>query len=143
MALPRPEPGLVISYAYLWSDQARAGLREGRKDRPAVIVVATSDQDGDTVLYVTPITHADPDDPLAVPLIATVKRRLGLDDAPSWIVTHELNRFVWPGHDLRPVSRREPDRFAWGFLPVDVFQQLKSNLKAQARAGRMTSVSRD
>jgi hypothetical protein len=143
VALPTPEPGLVISYAYLWRDQADLGASEGRKDRPAVIVVATRDRDNDTLVYVAPITHSDPRDPLAVALGDKVKRRLGLDAAPSWIVTDELNRFVWPGHDLRPISRREPDRFAWGFLPVDVFARLKLGLKAQAQAGRMSTVRRD
>lgn len=29
MALPTPHPGLVISYAYLWSDEARRGRGGG------------------------------------------------------------------------------------------------------------------
>lgn len=39
-AFPEPQPGLVISYAYLWSDEAERGLVEGREDRPCAIVVA-------------------------------------------------------------------------------------------------------
>lgn len=34
MTLPRPIPGLVISYAYLWMQEALGGAEEGRKDRP-------------------------------------------------------------------------------------------------------------
>lgn len=119
------------------------GASEGRKDRPTVIVLAARDEDHDTVVYVAPITHVDPCDALAVPLSEKVKRRLGMDAAPSWIVTAELNRFVWPGHDLRPISRREPDRFTWGYLPVDVFARVKLNLRAQARVGRVSTVRRD
>jgi hypothetical protein len=35
MPIPNPEPGLVISYAYLWHDEHHAGREEG-KDRPSV-----------------------------------------------------------------------------------------------------------
>jgi len=40
MPLPEPEPGLVISYSYLWHYERAAGVEEGRKDRPCVILVA-------------------------------------------------------------------------------------------------------
>lgn len=40
MPIPNPEPGLVISYAYLWHDEQQAGREEGRKDGPSVIVLA-------------------------------------------------------------------------------------------------------
>ena len=133
MALPEPVPGLVISYSYLWHDQSRAGIEEGRKARPCAIVVATIDEDGDTKVYVAPITHSQPDDPHAVELPSRVKRRLGLDDAPSWIVTIELNRFIWPGYDLHPIARDKPDVFAWGFLPVETFAALKHGIAAHQR----------
>ena len=45
MTLPAPEPGLVISYAYLWHDEYEAGKDEGRKDRPAAIVLTTERKD--------------------------------------------------------------------------------------------------
>src|SRR5689334_4007413 len=37
---PEPEVGLVISYAYLWFEEAERGQVEGRKDRPCAIIVA-------------------------------------------------------------------------------------------------------
>ena len=40
MALPSPEPGLVLNYAYLWHEEHRAGREEGRKDRPSVVICA-------------------------------------------------------------------------------------------------------
>jgi hypothetical protein len=48
MALPEPAPGLVICYSYLWHDERRRGVDEGRKDRPCAIVVARIDEAGDT-----------------------------------------------------------------------------------------------
>jgi hypothetical protein len=143
MSLPTPEPGLVISYSYLWRDQHLAGAREGRKTRPCAIVVATTDADGDTLVYVAPITHAKPNDPHAVALPAAVRRRLGLDDAPSWIVTAELNRFIWPGYDLRPIARDKPDTFAWGFLPVEIFAAVKRCIAAHAKRRRLGLTPRE
>jgi hypothetical protein len=35
ITLPKPEPGLVIRYSYLWHDEHRQGREEGVKDRPA------------------------------------------------------------------------------------------------------------
>ncbi len=132
MPLPAPVPGLVICYAYLWHDEYKAGAEEGRKDRPCAIVVATTDADGDTAVWVAPITHIKPDDPHAVLLPQSVKRRLGLDDRPSWVVTDELNQFIWPGHDLRPIAREKRDTFAWGFLSVETFSAIKRSIAANA-----------
>lgn len=143
MALPEPAPGLVISYSYLWHDQHQAGAEEGRKARPCAIVVVMIDADGDTRVYVAPITHSPPDDPHAVELPLAVKKRLGLDDAPSWIVTSELNRFVWPGYDLRPITRDKPDAFAWGFLPVEIFAALKQGIAAHQQERRLRLTPRE
>ena len=58
MPIPTPEPGLVISYAYLWHHESQAGQEEGRKDRPSVIVLAVERQADDaTLVTVLPITH--------------------------------------------------------------------------------------
>jgi hypothetical protein len=43
---PEPQPGLVISYAYLWSEEAEQGRIEGRKDRPCAIVVGVETPSG-------------------------------------------------------------------------------------------------
>src|SRR5215469_9574837 len=68
MSIPNPEPGLVISYAYLWHDEHRAGLEEGQKDRPSVIVLAVERKaDGATLVTVSPITHTAPRDPAKRP----------------------------------------------------------------------------
>ena len=71
-----------------------------------------------------------------------VKRRLGLDDARSWIVVSEINRFVWPGPDLRPVSAAEPDRFSYGFLPPGLFERVIERFRATAAARRLRAVRR-
>jgi hypothetical protein len=143
VTLPIPEPGLVISYGYLWRSEYEQGQEEGTKDRPCAIVLMTHDEEGDTTVTVVPVTHVPPtniDDAVEIPI--STKRRLGLDDAPSWIVVTEINRFIWPGPDLRPVSRSEPDRFEYGPLPPGLFRQVKERLAACAASRRLKAVPR-
>ena len=64
MPIPNPEPGLLISYAYLWHHEHQAGREEGQKDRPSVIVLAVErEAHGATIVTVLPITHSGPMDP--------------------------------------------------------------------------------
>ena len=140
MPLPDPQPGLVIGYAYLWRRERLAGQEEGLKDRPCAIVLARRQVDGDTVVLVAPITHSLPTAPdLAVELPAATKRRLCLDDRRSWVMVGELNRFIWPGPDLRPMARSEAGRFDYGFLPPKLFRQITAAM-AQLRDARRLSV---
>jgi hypothetical protein len=61
LAIPTPEPGLVLNYAYLWHDEFRNGREEGRKNRPTVIVLcSTQAEDQSTIVTVLPITYAAP-----------------------------------------------------------------------------------
>jgi hypothetical protein len=124
MPIPNPEPGLVISYSYLWHHEHRAGREEGQKDRPSVIVLAVErEADGAITVTVLPITHSPPTDPAsAVEIPLPVKRHLGLDDERSWVVIAEGNEFLWPGYDLR--RRPQSDRYDYGFLPPRFFNQV-------------------
>ena len=98
-----PQPGNIIRYAYLWTDEHQAGRDEGRKDRPAlVLALAVRTDAGGTRVLVLAVTHTPPRDKLdAVAFPDAEKRRLGLDDVLAWIVVNEGNAFVWPGPDLR------------------------------------------
>ena len=143
MPLPRPAPGLVIAYAYLWRHERRRGREEGVKSRPCAIVLTVATAAGDLVVTAAPITRRKPADArAAVALSPKVKRHLGLDDDASWIVADEVNRFVWPGPDLRPVSARHADRFDYGFLPADVFAELRAKIVAVYRSRGLAVVRR-
>jgi hypothetical protein len=126
MPIPTPEPGLVISYAYLWHHEHEAGREEGRKDRPSVIVLAGERPATDTtVVVVLPITHAPPADPAAaIEIPAAVKRHLD-----------------WPGYDLRKIGRS--DRYDYGFLPPRFFNQVIEAFAAWHRARKVRLTSRD
>ncbi len=145
MSLPDPETGLVIRYAYLWRSEAERGLEEGQKDRPCAVVLAHHRQDsGEIVVVVAPITHREPaSDPNALEIPFSVKRRLGLDDARSWIVTNDVNSFIWPGPDLRNVDPRKPNAgFAYGFLPYGLAREMVKRIRLQMMAGGIGLVKR-
>lgn len=141
MSLPAPEPGLVISYAFLWPHEADAGAAEGRKTRPCAIVVATrSDPDGDLMAIVAPVTQTPPADPtFAVELPPEVKRRLGLDGERSWVRLDCLNRFAWPGYDLHP---RPGGGFAYGRLPHALWDRIRQGILDLHRARQVRTVPR-
>lgn len=143
MPLPEPKPGLVIGYAYLWRTEQESRLEEGGKDRPCAIVLARVQADRDTVVMVAPITHSPPRmSGTAVELPDATKRRLGLDDQRSWVVVSEVNRFIWPGPDIRPVSRDEPQCFSYGFLPPRLFKTLTRTMAELQQQRRLAVVAR-
>lgn len=144
MALPDPEPGLVISYAYLWRHEQRQGRDEGRKDRPCVIVLAVRAKEGGRVnVTVAPVTHTPPvADDEAIELPEAVKASLGLDGDRSWVVVAEVNQFDWPGFDLRPLRRRGA-RIDFGFVPPRLYDRIVAAILRRAAAGRVAHVNRD
>ena len=143
MPLPEPVPGLVVGYAYLWRNQQEQGRDEGVKDRPCVVVLTVRQEEDERIVTVAPITHAPPINSRdAIELPALVKRRLGLDAQRSWIVATELNRFLWPGPDLRPILGK-PGVFAYGGLPKLLMQQLKERITELSRDRRFRMVRRD
>ena len=139
MALPTPTRGLVINYSYLWNDQAKAGQEEGLKDRPCVVVLAVPVQDGERVVHVAPITHTPPRIATdAVELPVATNARLGLDDQRSWIATTELNRFTWPGLDVRPISCARPDAFAYGSVLLEILKQVIAQIRQRRQVRTVT-----
>jgi hypothetical protein len=144
MGFAEPEVGLVISYSYLWSDEAEAGQVEGRKDRPCAIVLVVQRTEGEApIVTVVPITHSphrNPDASIEIP--PAVKRHLGLDNQPSWIVLDDLNVFTWPGYDLRPVPGQK-DRYHYGLLPPKLFESVVRKFSELRRQGQAARTSRD
>jgi hypothetical protein len=67
-----------------------------------------------------------------------VKRHLGLDHDRSWVVVTDLNAFVWPGYDLRPVPNSPSGAFAYGFLPPKLYNAIVARITALGRGARVT-----
>ena len=76
------------------------------------------------------ITHRPSDAARSIAVPSKVKRYLGLDVDASWIVLDELNEFIWPGVDLRPVSRAKPGVWTFGVLPSEMFDEIRTKLRA-------------
>lgn len=145
MAESRPESGphigLVIRHAYLWWSEARKGREEGSKDRPCVIVHLRVNEYGELETYICPVTHTPPEVPeKAMEIPAATKKRLGLDDERSWIITTEVNRFVWPGPDLRPMPG---GGYSYGSLPGAMTRDLVAQVKASAQDKSLLTVTRE
>jgi hypothetical protein len=126
----RPVPGLVICYGYLRQrEKEQRKAIEGLKNRPCAVVLSyeqIKQLPGRVIVDVAPITHEAGDQAVEIPL--AVKKRMGLDDDHSWIVTTEVNRFIWPGPDIRrprQIWQPEGGTWHWGFLPNDIFRRAR------------------
>ena len=136
-----PEPGLVISYAYLWHTEFMDGKEEGLKDRPCLIVSATPQAEGWQRVLVLPITHSTPSDPgLALEIPAAVRRHLRLDDERCWIILSETNEFHWPGPDL---GHSAPgNALVYERVPPRLFEKIRQRFIAAITAGQSARVRR-
>ena len=143
MRLPsEPTPGMVLRYRYLWTDEHQRGAEEGRKARPVVVVLARAVVNGSLVVTVAPITHSVPRDAArAVRMPPTVKRRLGLDDEASWIVTDEVNAFVWPGPDLAPIGGDRADDTVFGTVPQRLLSAIAISIQSNRERLRLVKRS--
>jgi uncharacterized protein YifN (PemK superfamily) len=92
---PKPEPGMVLSYSYLWNKEHIKGETEGRKDRPSVVVLVINRTPGD-VAYVLPTSTSNPKDgdPWTIEIPRSIKNRLKLDERRSWVNVTEFNIFA-------------------------------------------------
>lgn len=129
MPLPRPEPGLVIHYEYLWEHESRQGQETGAKQRPCAIIIAVTGETGEIETVVAPITHLEPQSPAeGIEIPPRVKKHLGLDDKRSWVIVTDLNVFKWPGVDIYPVPRSGPGAYDYGFLPPALFDRIRARI---------------
>lgn len=98
---------------------------------------------GGTRVYVLPVTHTPPSEPhRAIEIPSRVKQHLGLDGERSWIVLDEINDFLWPGYDLRPIPGSQPARVYYGVLPPRFFDTVRNAFLALARQRRVKRVPR-
>lgn len=132
MAVPSPEAGLVLSYAYLWRDEAAAGYVEATESHPAVIVLV-QEQGLKPLVTVVPITHSKPrQKDIAVELPPKVAVHLGLDNETHWVIVNESNQFTWPGFDIRK-ARHGAEYY--GHVPPKLLEQIASAFVKCAEAG--------
>ena len=141
MAIPDPEPGLVVHFNYLWSSEFDRGRREARYPRPCAIVLSyRRTADGATIALLAPVTHSEPrvgDRAIEIP--KAVKKQLGLDDLKSWVMVDEVNETAWPGYDLQTNAQGQ---YAYGFIPPTLFRRIKAEMMQVLKASRLRRVPR-
>lgn len=141
MALPKPEPGLVVRYDYLWAREAAKGLRHG-KERPACLIVTYERGDAGVDAILVAITHSRPTgDTVGVEIPPSVRKLLNLDDEPCWAIVSEYNADVWPSPGVVPLPRGERG-FAYGVMPIPLFERIKARLIEELEGKRAKRVHR-
>lgn len=119
----------MVAFEYLWRREAEAGLVEARYPRPAVIVAAVKPVGQTELGVLLPITRSAPRTPPdGIPIPGSVKRVLGLDEDPSWVMVNEANLTEWPGHDL---ARTPGGNWSYGFLPPRLFARIHQAFRAR------------
>ena len=141
MAIPDPQPGLVVRFNYLWSREFDRGAREARYPRPCAIVLSyRRTTDGALMAMLAPITHSQPGpEDQAIEIPQAVKRHLGLDDQRSWVMVDEVNETGWPGYDLQPDAHGQ---YAYGFIPPVLFRRIRDGVVRVVRERRLKRVLR-
>jgi hypothetical protein len=141
MAIPAPEPGLVVHFNYLWSDEFDRGREEARYPRPCAIVLSyRRTADGVMIVLLAPIARSEPrTGDRAIELPQAVKKQLGLDDLRSWVMVDEVNETAWPGYDLQTNAQGQ---YAYGFIPPNLFRRIKAEMMQGLRASRLRRVPR-
>jgi hypothetical protein len=106
-------------------------------------VAAVKREEGAVRVVVVPITHSPPRDAKGgIEIPSKVGAWLGLDDERSWVILDELNDFTWPGADIRQVLGAPKGTFHYGFIPPNLFEQIKKGIIA-LDASRRSMTSRD
>ncbi|KZZ72047.1 hypothetical protein A3763_24610 [Oleiphilus sp. HI0128] len=111
------------------------------KERPCSVLLNRKSEQGQTILFVLPITHTPPVDPESgIEIPAATKKRLGLDAERSWIITTEYNKFTWPGYDIRKLDN---GLYSYGVLPEKLIKEIMKSVQTHARNRKASAVSRD
>ena len=95
MGFEEIQTGAVISYPFLWFQQAAAGETEGRKPRPTAVALRLPRNEGDALVLLPITTQPPAKGRKAVEVPETEKQRAGLDMAlRCWIMLDEFNTDV-------------------------------------------------
>lgn len=122
----------------MWAREAAAGRDEAVKDRPVVVVLTTIIDDGLIKVIVVPVTTQPPrKGDYAIEMPQSVKAYLKLDDARCWIVVGEVNQFIWPGPDIRPIAREVGNSPYYGKIPSKLFEKMRVLIGENVEAGRL------
>lgn len=106
------------------------------------MVLAATQRDKHVEVLVAPVTTRPPlpgDGGVEMP--SAVRAHLGLDER-CWVVTSELNRFIWPGPDIRVVRGKGELSPYYGKVPGKLLERVREGMKAHIKVGRMKVTKR-
>ncbi len=96
------------------------------KERPACLAVATDSEIDPQVVVILPVTHSKPSGmTIGVEIPLPIRRALGLDSEPCWVIVTEFNIDEWPPAGIAPLPGTK-NTFAYGVLPDGVFEPIKA-----------------
>jgi hypothetical protein len=94
-------------------------------------------------VLVVPITTKPPRiGDIAIELPAPVRAHLKLGDKRCWIIANEINRFTWPGPDLRPIPHRAEISPYYGKIPGKLLEAVRKLIDQTAKAGKLKITKR-
>lgn len=136
--MSKPSAGEVFTYPFLWKRQQMQGETEGRKPRPVCMAVTTVNAEGNTLLFIVPITTLPPSDgriAMEVPVIEA--KRAGLDTGKQcWVMLDEYNS------DVFERSYVFEDREPLGTFSPKFTADLQNTLLTALRDGKVSTVNR-
>lgn len=136
--MSKPYAGDVFTYPFLWKRQQMQGETEGRKPRPVCMAVTMANAEGNTVLFIVPITTQPPMlGRIAVEVPVIEAKRAGLDtEKPCWVMLDEFNS------DVFERSYVFEDRTPLGAFSPKFTAKLQGVLLAAAKGGKARVVNR-
>lgn len=140
-----PKPGLVVRYDFLWKEERRAGIEDG-KDRPCAIVLTSAEKsNGSKEVLLCAITHSPPaKNETAVKVPLAVARHLGLDHEQSWIKTDQVNRLTWErGRMPYGISQARKGEWTFGMIPQGLGKEVFNQVREKARSRSLQTVNRE
>ena len=109
MPLPKPTPGLVVRYSYLWREEHLKGQEEGVKDRPCAIIMVVTNENDDQTVTEQP-KAAEETKPAETPKVETPKyvdRPAAVNTATETPTNDSVKPVTAP---VQKVARRKPRR---------------------------------
>jgi hypothetical protein len=112
------------------------------KDRSVCLVAASDSQAEPRFVVLLPITHTPPEaDTIGIEFPVWVKKAIGFDDAPSWVIVSEYSVDEWPNGGLSAVLGK-PNEFSYDFIPPGLFARIKAKFLELARERKSRTVPR-
>jgi hypothetical protein len=128
----------VFRYPFLWKREQAAGETEGRKKRPVCVAVTVADRQGNTVVFILPITTQPPlPGRQAMEVSQIESQRAGLEShIRKWVMLDEINT------DIVERSYVWDDRVPLGAFSPAFLRQMRSMLLALVKSGAASVVDR-